>query len=96
MSLLQHFFQILPIILACTAAVVCSIRYSSDRRKSDRTTMLLSVLSSVLLIVAQTSWWATYLIENSLQGTVFANYIWTVFNSLVMLTFIISANPLRK
>jgi hypothetical protein len=94
--MMQHLFQILPIVLACVAAVACSVRFGRGRRHHDRLAMALATLSSVLLIVAQTSWWTTYLIEHSLQGTEFANAIWTIFNSTTMVTFILMAQPWRK
>lgn len=96
MEFLHHFFQLLPIALACIAAVTCSIRFSKDKRKADRAAMMLGAFSSILLIIAQTSWWTTYLIENSLQGIVFANYVWTVFNSAIMITLIMTSNAFRK
>ena len=93
--MLLHFFQLLPIILAVIAGVSCSIRFARDRRKHDRWAMVLAVISSVLLIVAQTSWWATYVLDGNLLGTVFANNVWTVFNSLVMICLIMMAHPWR-
>lgn len=96
MMFLKHIFEILPVVLACFSAVTCSIRYSTDRRKHDRIAMILATVCSVMLIVAQTSWWTTSLVEHSLQGTVFANAIWTLFNSLTMLTFIVIAKTRRK
>ena len=54
-----------------------------------RLSMLLATVASILLIIAQTSWWTSYVLNNSLEGTEFANYIWAVFNSLTMIVFII-------
>jgi len=95
LTILHHLFQILPIVLAFVAAISCSISFARDRRTQDKVGMVIACLSSVLLIVAQTSWWTTYLIEHSLQGTVFANTIWTVFNSTTMIAFILLAHPWR-
>jgi len=94
--MLNYFFQIVPIILGVIAVLACSYRATKDRRRSDRIAMLLSMVASLIMIVAQTSWWVTYAIEGNLLGTVFANHLWTVFNSLVMIIFIISAQPWRK
>lgn len=94
--MINYFFQLSPVILAIIAAISCSYRFAKDRRKHDRLAMLLSVVSSLLLIVAQTSWWVTYAIEGNLLGTVFANNIWTVFNSLIMICLILFAQPWRK
>jgi len=95
MLYLHYFFQLLPVMLAIVAAIVCSVRFTRDRRRHDKLTMLLATVSSVLLIIAQTSWWTTYLISNSLQGTVFANTLWTVFNSTSMVTLILISQPWR-
>jgi len=94
--MLNYLFQLLPIVLAIIAAISCSYRYTQDRRKYDRWAMLLAVLSSILLIVAQTSWWATYILNNSLQGTELANFIWTAFNSLVMICLIMISRPWQR
>jgi len=93
--MVNYFFQIVPIVLAIVSVLACSYRASKDRRKSDRIAMLLSMIASILLIIAQTSWWVTYAIEGDLLGTVFANHVWTIFNSLVMIIFIIKAQPWR-
>lgn len=90
---IQHVFQLLPVALACISAILCAYRVTGERRRSDRLAMTVAVLCSLLLVVAQTSWWSTYLIEGNLLGTVFANSVWTIFNTLVMVTFIILAYP---
>lgn len=92
----NHFFQLLPVILACIAAITCAHRFNSGRRKQDKIVMALSVTCSLLLIVAQTSWWTTFLIEGNLLGTIFADTIWTIFNSLIMVTLIIISDPFKK
>jgi hypothetical protein len=61
------------------------MRVRSKRRKA---LLLCSIIASLLLVLAQTSWWATFLINNSLQGTEFANMIWTIFNSIVPIIFV--------
>ena len=93
--MLNYIFQILPILLAVVAILACSYRASKDRRKTDRAAMFMSMLASAMLIIAQTSWWVTYAIQGDLLGTDFANTIWTIFNSLVMFIFILTAHPWR-
>lgn len=89
---MRHIFELSPIILALIASFVCSLRYQRDRRKHDRVAMILATLACVTLLVAQSSWWATTLAGN-LVGTEFSNMLWTLFNNLVMLTFILIAWP---
>lgn len=86
--MIYYFFEILPIVLAIISAILCSIKYSSYRRQDDKVIMILAVFCSILLIIAQTSWWTSYIIENSLEGTRFANATWTVFNNVTMIIFI--------
>ena len=94
--MINYFFQILPIILAVIAIISCSYRFSKERRKYDRYAMLLSIISSFIMIIAQTSWWVTYAIEGNLMGTIFANNLWTIFNSLIMVCLILLAHPWRS
>jgi len=96
MNTLNYFFQLLPVILACIAAVACSMRFARDRRKHDRVAMFIAALSSVLLVIAQTSWWSSYILQGSLKGTEFANFLWTIFNTLTMVSFILIAQPRRN
>lgn len=93
--MLNYIFQILPIILAAIAAVSCAKRFAIDRRRHDRIGMIFGTISAVILIIAQTSWWATYAINGSLQGTEFANFLWTVFNNTIMICLIFMAKPWR-
>ena len=89
---MRTFFELFPLVLAVVSAAFCSMRYQRDRRKHDRLAMICGTLASVMLVVAQTSWVATHL-AGDLVGENFANVIWTLFNNLVMLTFIFIAWP---
>ena len=88
---MQHIFEALPIVLAVYAAIICARQYALDRRKHHKRVLLLGVLNSLILIVAQTSWYVTYVVNGNLVGTWFADQLWTVFNSLTMLAFILLA-----
>lgn len=89
---MQHIIESIPILLAIYAAIVCTKQYAVDRRKHHKRVLLLGVISSLLLIVAQTSWYVTYVVNGNLIGTWFADQIWTVFNSITMLAFIMLAH----
>lgn len=89
---MRHLFELSPILLALIASVVCSLRYQRDRRKHDRAAMILATVACVTLLIAQSSWWASTAAGN-LVGTDFSNILWTIFNNLVMLTFILIAWP---
>jgi phosphotransferase system glucose/maltose/N-acetylglucosamine-specific IIC component len=84
----QHIFEALPVLLAILAAVSCSKKYTQVRHHRDRAGLIGAVIASILLTIAQTSWWVASLVEGRLEDTIFANYVWTVFNTIVMLVFI--------
>ena len=84
----QYVFEALPVLLAIFAAVFCSKRYAQERRYRDRIGLVGAVFASILLTIAQTSWWVASLVEKRLEDTIFANYVWTMFNTIVMLVFI--------
>lgn len=92
MSSLNYIIESVPVCLAIYSAVLCANRYSQDRRRANKRILLLGVICSMLLITAQTSWIVSALVDSSLTGTWFANYIWTFFNSLTMLAFILFAS----
>lgn len=89
---MHNIFEAIPILLAIYAAIICARQYTLDRRKHHKRVLLLGVISSLLLIIAQTSWYVTYVVNGNLIGTWFANQVWTLFNSLTMLAFIMLAH----
>lgn len=90
-----NFIEFIPIILAIIAAISCSYRFKHCRRSSDKISMFFATLAALLLIIAQTSWWVSYIIEGDLLGTKFANNIWTIFDSLIMICLIVYSQPWR-
>lgn len=91
MSSLNYIIESIPVCLAIYSAVLCAHRYTQDRRQSYRQVLLLGTICSLLLIIAQTSWIISAIVNSSLTGTWFANYVWSFFNSLTMLAFILLA-----
>ena len=89
----QYVFEALPVLLAIVSAVFCSIKYTQERRHRDRLGLIGAVIASILLTIAQTSWWVAALIEKRLEDAIFANCVWTVFNTIVMLVFINMGAP---
>ncbi len=90
--MIADIFELVPVGLALVAAVLCSMRAREAKTRQYRLSLMLGVVCAVLLIVAQTSWWGTYIVQGHLEGTWLANIIWTVFNSLVMVAFILLAS----
>lgn len=89
----KHVFELLPVVLAIASAFSCGIGYKQDRRKSGRIARVLATVASLLLLVAQTSWWVSSTIQHDLSGTVVANAIWTIFNTLVCVVFLLMSWP---
>lgn len=83
-----YVFELLPVALAIAAAISCGTAYKSASGQKSKLVLGLGIVCAVLLICAQSSWWGSFVLLGTLEGTVWANYIWTVFNSLVMLAFI--------
>lgn len=85
---MANFIELLPITLGIVAIIINSLSIMNYRRKSDRIRSILSIIASILLIIAQTSWY----VSNSIMGLPYdiswADNIWTVFNILVMIIFI--------
>lgn len=89
MIYIKYFLEGLPVLLAIYVILTCSSKIVVERRKRFRKILLLSMVSAAFLIVAQTSWFVSYVIQGNLLGTVFANNIWSMFNSLSMLIIIL-------
>lgn len=87
-------FEMLPILLAIVAIFACGYKILTIRRNHDRLKYILMILCSILLIIAQSSWTYTVL-KGEIYGTDIANIVRTLFNSLVMLTFIFSAKRVK-
>lgn len=87
--------EFIPIILAIVAIIFTGMKLSTLRRKSDIVVSILSIFGSMLLIVAQTSWWEAAVIQGKLNDTWFANQIWLIFNIVMMLVIVVSNYPRR-
>lgn len=95
--MLQTIFELIPVALAIVAAILCARRFGFERRRNTKVFMGLAVVCAVLLVIAQSSWWASYVVQGVGEGTAFADAIWTVFNTLVMISFIVTAKaPVRS
>lgn len=93
---MHYILEAVPILLAVYAAIICAKQYAVDRRRQNKQVLLLGVISSLLLLVAQTSWYFTSVVHNNAVGTWLADQVWTLFNSLTMLAFILLAKGSSK
>ena len=87
-----HLIQGIPIILAFMAIVVSGFRLRFEKRNDFRLVMVLCLVDAALLLLAQTSWWQSHW-KGSLVGEAWANEIWTVYNGLTMIIFVIVGLP---
>jgi hypothetical protein len=85
--------EFVPIILAVVAIIFSSLKMRKVRRLSDMIYCIVSAVSAILLIIAQTSWWNSAVIEKNLIGTWLSNQIWLVFNTLAMIAIILQTYP---
>ncbi len=91
MPLLHIIFEFIPVILAVIA--IPSL-LSTLRRGRRKVIVLPALLACILLIIAQTGWIQALLSHNTLAMTMF-DKLWTIFNSLVMTTFILWSRQSR-
>lgn len=85
---MANFTELLSIILGIVAIIINSLSVMRYGRKSDRIRAVLSIIASILLIIAQTSWYVSNTIMGLPYDILWADNIWTVFNALVMIIFI--------
>jgi Na+/melibiose symporter-like transporter len=88
--------DLLPVLLAIVAIFFLSKRFNTDRRKSGRFVYFMATVCAIIMIVAQLSWWASSVLQEDFMGATFANILWTLFNSLTMITFILMSYPRKK
>lgn len=91
--MIEAIFDLLPVILAVVAIILMSRRYDLVRRRRDKVVLFLSTVAASIMIVAQLSWWSTYVLKSEMFDFTFANVLWTIFNTLVMIVFIIMSIP---
>lgn len=94
--LIKTVLGILPIVLAMIAIILAGLCYEHARRKTDKVRLILSCVCSILLILAQSSWFFTAVLAEDYQKTTITDAIWTVFNGLVMILIIITVFPRKN
>jgi|LakMenEpi03Aug12_release.lakeMendotaPanAssembly.Ray.scaffolds.fasta_scaffold508818_3 hypothetical protein len=81
-----------PIVIAVFATLTASFNYIRANKAGKRYTRMiamLSMISCIMMIVAQSSWYVLVVVMNSLEDSVYSNYLWTVFNCLIMILIIL-------
>jgi hypothetical protein len=84
-------FELMPIFFAALAFVHCSLQLSGQPTFKDKVIFTLACINATLLIVTQISWsWTVYVGDT--VGTLMANYTWTIFNTSVMISYLLMAS----
>lgn len=91
MSVIEIIVDLLPVFLAVIAIISLAKSYNHYRRTIDRFIAILASISASVMLVAQLSWWSSHIFEGRIVDLLFANYLWTVFNTLTMIVFILFA-----
>ena len=91
--MLAHVFEFIPIIMALAALLACGFRANNTTNPAARNLMVIGVVSATLLLITQTSWWVTHVIEGGTSDDEpkFISFLWTIFNTIVMLAFVYAA-----
>jgi hypothetical protein len=90
-SLIRILFEIMPIFLATLALLYCGMQISNETTLSGKLFFMIACINCILLMTAQVSWTWTVYVGDTI-GTLFADYTWTVFNSLVMISYLFATN----
>ena len=96
MSIVEIIVDLIPVGLAIIALISLSKSFSSVRRSTDKIIYICASIAASIMLVAQLSWWSSNVFENRLVDLSFANYLWTAFNSLTMIVFILISRKREK
>jgi hypothetical protein len=95
MSAIRLIYEMLPIFLAIIVLGAAWRAIDVGERTNDHLFFVLAAFNAFLLILAQTSWmWSVMVGERF--GTVFADLVWSGFNTLVMVTYLMPAYAILR
>jgi hypothetical protein len=89
-------FEIVPLVLAFVAVLLCSFQYGVERRKSTRISLLTAMFASLGYIVVQSYWWATNAMQCDTEELYKVTIMLIIYNTLTMIAFITMAIPRVK
>jgi hypothetical protein len=82
--------EMIPITMAIGAIIVCAFALGQKVTQHGKVFCSLAVICALLLIIAQGGWISAHLNDASWFKSL-ADNIWTIFNTLVMTTFILGS-----
>ena len=95
MTIVRLVFEFVPVFLSIVTAIYCFASAREGMRLSDNLFFSIATINAVILMLAQTSWmWSISVGEQF--ATTFADLLWTVFNTSVMLSYLLPAYFLLK
>ncbi len=94
---MRYVLESLPVTCAILVLMASVLRFGIATTHEGRIAIVWIGINSVMLMLAQASWWKSYLLDNNLIGTDWSNYVWTVFNTSVMCLYLYAMLvPFRK
>jgi NhaP-type Na+/H+ or K+/H+ antiporter len=94
-SFIRLLFEFVPVFFAALVFVYCGAQINKQSTFKNKVIFTLACVNSLLLLLAQISWtWTVYMGDT--VGTLLANYTWTIFNTLVMVNYLIVASKDNK
>lgn len=93
--MLNSYTELFPVLLAVVAAVMSTHAYSRADTKYLKLAFLFATLSSVLLILGQTSWW-TQVTSKFTDDPFWIYLIWKIFDITVFISLIYTALDVIK
>ena len=94
---MRYVLESLPMMLAILVFMASILRFGIATTYEGRIALVWTGVNAALLMLAQASWWKSYLIDSDLIGTDWSNHLWTVFNTSVMsLCLYMLLVPFRK
>lgn len=95
-SMLLEALDAVPVMLSLAAIVYCSIVFPRVAPR-NRLLLVVCIFSMFILTFAQTSWSVSYFLHGSQVGMWWADRLWTIFNtSVVIIVFMISRMLSKK
>jgi hypothetical protein len=84
-----YILEIFPVLLALISAYTCAGALKRARRGRDKIVYAMGILSTLLLLIGQSTWWYTTLVANTDTIANVRDYVWVAFDIVVTTAFIL-------
>ncbi len=89
-------YESLPLVAAMLCSMASVYRLAHTQCPRTRWAMAVALLCSVLMMVAQSSWAQTLIVNQGSVGSTLNNFVWTTEDTLSMLLFTFIALKVMK